>query len=395
MSAVAAAVACNVCGTPAGAPLYDNEGSGSITSLAKPFDGPTVVFACPVCAHVQTPPLADIGAYYDTAYNVRVESDDADDLYELRNGNPVYRTEHQAIEALEKLAPATGARILDYGCGKARTLRHMVAARPDLRPAVFDVSDAYRGFWDEFVPPDEQAVYVPPAAWTERFDIVLTFYAMEHVADPRAFLAGIHRLLRPRGQIHLVIPNVRRNPGDLIVVDHVNHFMPTSLRLIFALEGFTDVEIDEESNAAAYVVNARRGDVPAAPGTDIEATAVAKALQEARATAAFWSGARERIRAFERTVRGRSAAIYGSGFYGAFIASALTDRSTLAYFLDRNPHQQRKRIFDRPVLAPDAIEDDVEVVYVGLNPERAREIATGVKSLHRRPRDLFYLGGKA
>jgi len=391
VSAVATSVACNVCGAPVGAPLYRNDGAVSITSLAKPFAGPTVVYLCPACAHLQTPALEDIGSYYDTNYNVRAESEDADDLYALRDGKPVYRTEHQAAEALAKLAPAPGARVLDYGCGKARTLRHMVAARPDLRPAVFDVSDAYRRFWDEFVPRDEQAAYAAPPSWDGRFDVVLTFYALEHVADPRAFLAGIHRLLKPGGRIHLVIPNVRRNTGDLIVVDHVNHFMPTSLRLIFALEGFDGVTLDEESNTAAYVVNARRAPAVADTANVNDAPALAAARDEARAIADFWSGARRRIAAFEQTVRGRRAAIYGSGFYGVFIASALADRASLAYFLDRNPHQQQKRIFDRTVLAPEAVGDDVEVVYAGLNPAVGREIIAGVPALRKRERELFFL----
>jgi SAM-dependent methyltransferase len=391
MTVVATAVACNVCGSPIAGPLYRNDGSVSITSLAKPFDGATVVFQCPVCAHVQTPALDEIGSYYDTEYNVRAESEDADDLYALRDGRPVYRSEHQAAEALAKLAPPAGARVLDYGCGKARTLRHMALARPDLRPAVFDVSDAYRRFWDEFVPRAEQAAYEVPADWRERFDVVLSFYALEHVANPRAFLAGIFRLLEPGGRIHLVIPNVRRNRGDLIVVDHANHFVPTSLRLILALEGFEDVEIDEESNVAAYVVNARRAERASDAATVNRPAEVAAALAEGRDAAAFWSGAHERIAAFERTVRGRRAAIYGSGFYGVFIASSLADRSALAYFLDRNPHQQAKRIFDLPVLAPEALGDEIDVVYAGLNPARAPEIVAGVDPLHRRTREFFYL----
>ncbi|HEX3551141.1 MAG TPA: class I SAM-dependent methyltransferase [Candidatus Elarobacter sp.] len=397
MIATAVRVLCNVCGAPTGEPLYRSGAAGSITSLAKPFSCPTIVYQCPACAHVQTPPLDDIASYYDTNYNVRADSEDADDLYAVRDGVAVYRTEHQAAEALAKLAPATGARILDYGCGKARTLRHMVRARPDLRPSVFDVSAAYAPFWDEFVPRDEQAAYDVPAAWESRFDVVLSFYAMEHVADPRAFLASIRRLLRPGGRVHLVIPNVRRNAGDLIVVDHVNHFMPTSLRLIFTLEGFDEIEIDEESNTAAYVVNARaaachpepvEGSATIAPS----ASSIAPFIEEAQAMAAFWTGARDRIAAFERDVaRDRRAAIYGSGFYGAFIASALSDRGTLAYFLDRNPHQQAKRVFDRAVLPPDAIGDDIEVVYAGLNPAGARDIIAGAAPLRQRERTYFFL----
>jgi len=390
MSAVALGLACNVCGATFAEPLYRNDCTTSITSLAKPFDGPTTVFGCSACGHVQTPALDAIGDYYDTAYNVRIESDDADDLYAVRDGKPVYRTEHQAVEALAKLEPSLGSRILDYGCGKARTLYHMCRARPDLQPAVFDVSDAYRRSWDEFVPREEQAAYGVPPEWSGRFDVVLSFYALEHVADPRGFLAGIHRLLKPGGRLHLVVPNPRRNPGDLIVVDHVNHFMPSSLRLIFALEGFDDVMIDEDSNTAAYVIGARRADAArvSLPTGD---RSVAKSLQQAHDIAAAWTGARERILSFERTVSDKRAAIYGSGFYGVFIAAALVRRSAVAYFLDRNPHQQRKTIFGLPVRAPEAIGDDIEVVYAGLNPQRAHEIIGGVEPLRRRPRRYFYL----
>jgi hypothetical protein len=60
-------------------------------------------------------------------------------------------------------------------------------------------------------------------------------------------------------------------------------------------------------------------------------------------------------------------------------------------FLDRNPHQQAKRIFDRAVIAPEDIGDDVEVVYAGLNPASARGVIASVPALHRRDRTFFYL----
>jgi 2-polyprenyl-3-methyl-5-hydroxy-6-metoxy-1,4-benzoquinol methylase len=387
---VAIALACVVCGTPSGAPAYRHDGTTSVSSTARPVAAPTAVYVCEVCAHVQTPPVADLGAYYDTAYNVHLESDEADDLYDVRDGVPVYRAQHQADVALEKLSLSPGASVLDYGCGKGMSLRALLAARPDLDGAVYDVSDAYRSAWDAFVPRRNQAAYATPPAWDGRFDAVLSFFALEHVADPRAFLSGVRRLLRPGGALHLTVPNVRRNVGDFIVVDHVNHFMPTSLRRVFAQAGFTSVRIDENAHDAAYVVTARRGvggrADPAAPHE------VSAYLAEAHAYAAYWKAASTAVSRFEaEQARGRPAAIYGSGFYGVFIASRLADRSNVAYFLDRNPHQQGKRIFDLPVLAPTALGAEVKVVYVGLNPARARDIAGEVEPLHRCPREFFFL----
>jgi SAM-dependent methyltransferase len=390
MTDVAVATACAVCGTPSGAPAYRHDGAVSISSTARAIAVPTIVYVCAVCAHVQTPPLADIGGYYDTAYNVHLESDDADDLYAVRDGVPVYRAQHQANVALEKLNLPSGAAVLDYGCGKGMSLRALLAARSDLDGAVFDVSDAYRTHWDTFVPSANQAAYTPPPSWAGRFDAVLSFFALEHVGDPRGFLRKVRALLRPGGELHLTVPNVRRNVGDFIVVDHVNHFMPTSLHRALSEAGFDRIRIDEESHDAAYVVDARRGtdENAAASAPDVVAGYVA----EAQRFAAFWSAASDAVALFERErARGRKSAIYGSGFYGVFIASRLADRSNLAYFLDRNPHQQAKRIFDRAVLPPEAVDDDVEVIYAGLNPARAREIIAGVPALHKRAREHFYL----
>ncbi len=382
-------VACLVCGAICGTPAYRHDGAASVSSTGRAVALPTVVYVCRRCGHVQTPPLDDISGYYANAYDVHLESDDADDLYAVRDGVAVYRAQHQANVALAKLSLAAGASVLDYGCGKGMTIRALLAARPDVNAAVFDVSDVYRDAWNTSIPTENQAAYATPAKWDGRFDAVLSFFALEHAGDPHGFLAGIRRLMRPGGALHLTVPNVRRNVGDFIVVDHVNHFMPTSLRRVLAEAGFVDVRIDEEAHDAAYVVNARRGvgDRVAGPAE----SEVASYVEEAVGYAAFWSTATEAVQEFENEHRGRPAAIYGSGFYGVFIASRLTDHSNLAYFLDRSLHQQAKRVHGLPVLPPETLGDEVDVVYVGLNPARARAIVAGVESLQRRPREFFYL----
>ncbi len=377
---------CVVCGA-ASEELYRQQGP-SISSTARLTAAPTVVSVCTNCAHIQSEPLPDIAAYYDNGYNAHLESSLSDDLYGALEGRPLYRAEHQAAVAVAKLDLAPGATVLDYGCSKGATLREMHRLRPDLALAAFDVSDNYRPYWAGLIEPENQAMHEVPASWERRFDAVLTFFALEHAAEPRIFLAQIRRLLKPGGILHLVIPNVRQNTGDFIVVDHVNHFMPSSLRLALAAENYADVDIDEDAHTAAYVVDAVRSNSPApaaaCPGAD-----VARFASQARGYARYWRDAGEAVRTFERDrARGRKSAIYGSGFYGVFIASQLT--GPIAHFLDQSTHQQAKRIFERPVIAPEAIGDDVEVVYVGLNPSRSREIIATVPSLHRRERDYFF-----
>jgi 2-polyprenyl-3-methyl-5-hydroxy-6-metoxy-1,4-benzoquinol methylase len=390
MTAVASATACLVCGAPCGDPIYQRDSTASVSSQARVLTVPTIVHACARCGHLQTKPLDDIAGYYDATYNNHLESDEADDLYDVQNGVPVYRNGHQAVVALAKLNLPHGASVLDFGCAKGTTLRAMVTARPDLDAAVFDVSDVYRPWWDRFIKAENQATYTPPDAWRERFDVVLSFFALEHVAEPRAFLASAWQLLKPGGTLHLIVPNIRRNIGDMIVVDHVNHFMPSSLHYAFTEAGFVDVRIDEDAHAAAYVIDATRA--ATSPGRPELDPNVATYLAEGRSYASFWSGAGDAVAAFERDVaRGRRSAIYGSGLYGAFVASQLRDRTNLAYFLDQNPHQQAKVIFEKAVRPPDAIGADIEVIYAALNPARARDIIAGVPALHSRPREVFYL----
>jgi hypothetical protein len=48
-------------------------------------------------------------------------------------------------------------------------------------------------------------------------------------------------------------------------------------------------------------------------------------------------------------------------------------------------------LFDVPIAAPDALPASVDVVYVGLNPARARQIAASVPALQRPGLDLFFI----
>ena len=90
-------------------------------------------------------------------------------------------------------------------------------------------------------------------------DAVLSFYALEHVADLHEAISNIKKLLKPGGVFYFLVPNVYENTADFIVADHVNHFSHSSLSALLLQNRFTDIDIDSASHHAAFVVSARLG----------------------------------------------------------------------------------------------------------------------------------------
>ncbi len=378
---------CNVCGANLERILYRSLGGASITSLCEVWQGETVVRGCMRCSHIQTDELPDLEVYYDHEYKILVESEEEDQIYKVVNGKPVYRTDHQIEVLLSKVTPPSGALVLDYGCAKGASLRRLKQLRPDIVPHLFDVSTRYVDFWKAFASSDNWATYTPPDHWMSRFDLVTSFYALEHMAHPHEALTAISKMLKPDGIMYGVVPNVVTNPADFIVADHVNHFTVSSLRRLMEQCGFRVCSIDDTVHEGAFIFIAQLGREQAR--TQTTETKFDPAVEH---LAKYWSSASTQVREFEAAnSTGRRAAIYGSGFYGTFIATCLRDLSSIECFLDQNPHRQGKPLLDRPILAPAELSPDVENVYVGLNPRTARENIAGVREWANRSYRYFYL----
>lgn len=370
--------ACRVCGGDLAAPVYAAP-APALTSINTLLDVPTRVFVCDGCGHAQCDDIPDIQAFYDSTYRISLASEGHDQIFAVKpDGTAIFRTDHQAEIALALLDLPPGARLLDYGAAKADTLRKMVAARPDLRPHVFDVSEDYAGAWSGWVPADAQATYTVLESWSGHFDAVMSHFVIEHVADPVGFIRGVAALLAPDGLLLLSLPDVAANPGDMTVADHLNHFSTASLARALALGGFGVRTIDRTSFPGAFfVVAAREADL--LPNAESPHDAASGAREICR----FWEDAAARLEQDAPRLRGRKAAIYGAGFYGSWIYSRIGKTVAPAAFLDRNPHLEGMTHFGLPVIKPEQIADDIEVLFVGLNPLKAREAISSQPCLQR------------
>lgn len=385
---------CNVCATPLSHLLYESEGSQSLTSLCQVLPDTTRVYACAECGHLQTEEMADSAAFYESDYDILVHSDEEDQIYEVKpDGTQIYRTDHQVNVLLETLSLPTDARILDYGCAKSAMIRSLLSKRTDLQAYLFDVSSRYIPFWERFIKADRWAVHELPNDWQDSFDIVTSFFSMEHMVRPGESIRMMAALLKPGGTLYCIVPNVSTNIADFIVLDHVNHFSSPSLQHLLQNAGLEVVSIDDNAHRGAYVVVARRTTQPELLAlSDNFSQQVQDWLTRFQEIGLFWKRAAEKIRSQEAQIpQDAEVAIYGAGFYSAFVVSCLRAPQRVVCHLDQNVYLQGRELNGRTILSPAQLPDNIKHVWVGLNPAHARKIIPEVEALSKRQVSYLFL----
>lgn len=388
------AKACNVCENPKMNLVYEGADNLSVTTMNKLVSGKTCVHFCECCGHLQTTELENLQQYYAEEYEINFTSEDDDQLYAIINGQPVYRAVHQANILTKKVKFKRGWKVLDYGCAKSQTIKRVLDQNVDINPFLFDVTDKYIPYWKTFPRAAEWSTHTPNSAWHGTMDVVLSFYALEHVADLHEAIGNIKKMLKPGGIFYFLVPNVYENAADFIVADHVNHFSASSLNVLLLRNGFTDIDIDATSHEAAFVVCATLAQKNSGGSVGHSSMGMDEIRQSKDAVmkmAGYWSDVVDRIRAFETSIEEGALAIYGAGFYGNFIATAMENPERITCFIDQNLHLQNTHIRSRPVLSPDEIPEGVQHILVGMNPNRARDNIAQIESWKTRNLKYFFL----
>lgn len=132
----------------------------------------------------------------------------------------------------KSLTPFDGLRILDIGCGggllsepMARLGATVVGA--DAAPRNIPVAQVHAeamGLDIDY----RHTTAEDLAASGEQFDVVLNMEVIEHVADPAAYLAACHDLLKPGGL--MVTSTINRNPKSwavaIVGAEHIMRWLP-------------------------------------------------------------------------------------------------------------------------------------------------------------------------
>lgn len=114
------------------------------------------------------------------------------------------------IEALARLTPLTGGRLLDIGCADGTYTMRLAGGFEhtdaiDIEPERLADFKA-RPLTDDFVVVHEMSADSIAFA-AERFDMVTAIEVLEHVADLDGTLSEVHRVLKPGGRFCVTTPN--------------------------------------------------------------------------------------------------------------------------------------------------------------------------------------------
>lgn len=123
-----------------------------------------------------------------------------------REQRPVIRRAVRAIRSLARPRSGAPLRLLEVGSGFGFFLK--AARDAGMEVTGVELSANGRAHARERFAIDVRSGPFDPAVFgAASFDVVCAFYVIEHLADPRAFLTGLHRVLRPGGLAFLRWPH--------------------------------------------------------------------------------------------------------------------------------------------------------------------------------------------
>ena len=159
----------------------------------------------------------------------------------------------------ESLKYTSPVRMLDIGCGNGISANQATSAKL-LRALRAHVDELWGIEPDETIQPEHgiftklQHATLENADLPENyFELAHSFMVIEHVAEPKAFLAALFRVLKPGGSIIFMTPNAKHLVVQLAKLLHHCHMDEWVLRLVRGQQG-----VDSYHYPVQYKLNSTR-----------------------------------------------------------------------------------------------------------------------------------------
>ena len=322
----------------------------SVTSDAALSRFASNIYCCERCGHLQkkhSPGEQDeIRSVYES-YEIYPFTQGGEPLVYPDNAPPKTRTFH-ALESCLPYLPAKG-KLLDFGAGNGPVTRSASLLLPEWELFAYDLGDKYRK--DILGVPGVKGFFTGSLAQipVKSFDLIVLWHSLEHLPDPAAILSQLRELLREDGRVLIQVPDVRRTPFDLAVIDHCSHFTKECLSQLCRKSGLAVVK-DGESwthNCITFLLK--------------KTPVIAKQITNNRSPDAkrLFEWLNRAVTFFESTANRRDYALFGVGISSFWLFGQLT-RKPLC-FVDMDKRSVGHKIESVPIFFPNEISAGLDI----------------------------------
>lgn len=339
---------CRGCGAPA---LVEVAGFGAlrrVSSDCRPFGANGSVSTCAHCGLVQKAATAEWHRECEEIYAgyalYAQSATGTEQKYFTPDGVGRPRSEYTLASIAEAIGLGEEGRMLDVGSGTGAVLRafHKVRARwrmTAVEPHPRDLAALGA------IPGVDAVATTTLDRVSGQFDLVTFFHVLEHVPDLVPFLAQVRARVATGGYAAIQVPNFERNPFDLVIADHANHFTPATIEAVLCASGFELVRLDTTTIPKELTVVCRPdGRAPSARPDLPGQQTLTRASDAVR-----WLGAANDAAA--RIAREVGAVgVFGSSIAAAWLAANLGDR--VRFFVDEDAARAGTTYLGRPILSP-------------------------------------------
>lgn len=132
-----------------------------------------------------------------------------------------------------------GIRVLEVGCGQGSLLSQLRGTFPSGHFHGIDLSA------DAVALANAKGLHVRQGGLEtlagEEYDIIIAFGVLEHVSNPKVFLAQVRDLLSEEGEAIVGQPMQNVPSYDIFFVDHLHHFSTDHVRFLAEKVGFAEI----------------------------------------------------------------------------------------------------------------------------------------------------------
>ena len=223
MKKVSTSYSCRNCGAPQLLEVSEYQELKRVTSDCRPMSGAGRLFECTRCRLVQKVVDVDLAKELKTIYETYQTYQNDIEPLTFSSGIGEARTNNIYKEITRCIGQSNHGLMVDVGCGDGSFLRVFKEKRPDWDLYGFDLNRK-RAAEIEAICGASKFVCQKLAELPNEVDLITLNYVLEHIDDVSTILQQLIRKLSAQGVITFLVPNLAKNPYDLVVADHLSHY---------------------------------------------------------------------------------------------------------------------------------------------------------------------------